>query len=167
MRPVYAQQILRGVIVKFQFALIGIMNGCADTARKVNVGGGYQHRIVFLLGCHDSFQGVFGFFSFFNMTSEIQDLITMMHEKIPMQGHKTCWVVLMNSLTGWAAVLMCCGMRLNPLPPSLMKYRATLRTDGWFRRFAFGLIGVVDSLLKHAIVTGNLMITGEYVFLRS
>jgi len=87
-----------------------------------------------------------------------------MHEKIPMQGHKTCWVVLMNSLTGWAAVLMGCGMRLNPLPPPLMKYRVTLRTDGWFGRFAFGLISVVDSLLKHTIVTSNLMITGEYVF---
>lgn len=109
MRPVYAQQILRGVIVKFQFALIGIMNGCADAACKMNVGGGYQYRIVFLLGGHDPFQGVFGFFSFFNMMKEIQDLISMMHEKIPMQGHKTSWVVFMNSLTGWAAVLMGCG----------------------------------------------------------
>src|SRR3989338_4945450 len=76
-RPVHAQQILFGVVVIVQLALIGMMQRLADAAGQMNIRRGHQRRAIFLFHRHDAFERMFRPFVFFMVVHEMHDFVAM------------------------------------------------------------------------------------------
>src|SRR4030067_2659924 len=153
--PAHAQQILLRVIVVFQLALVGMMQRLAEAANQMDVGSGHQSRAVFFLHRHDAFERVFLPFMTLMVVHQAHDFVAMGAEELALHRQKSSRVMVMDAMAGGAYRPVRVCRRFQPLPASLMKYRAALRADGRLQQLAPGFVGIMHLFLENPIVPGN------------
>ena len=87
-RPAHPQQILLGVVVIFQFALIGVMQCFAYAASQMNIGGRHQRCAIRVFHCHDAFERVFLVFPIFMVMHEMHNFIAVGLKNSPFKLRK-------------------------------------------------------------------------------
>ena len=156
MRPMHAQQILFGVVVEIQLALVGMMQRFTYPPGQMHIGGGHQCRAFFFFLSHDALERMFLLFVLFMVAHQVHDFLAMGAEEFTLHGQEAGGVMVVDAMAGRALQTMCIRRRLQPLPAPFMKYCAALRTDGRLQRFALGFIGIMHAFLEKTVMPGNL-----------
>src|SRR5665647_1647280 len=89
------------------------------------------------------------------VTYQMHDFVAMGLKELALHAQETGGKMIVDAVTGRAGFLMCICRCRQPLPATLVEYRAALRTDGGFVQLAFCLVGVVYTLLKEVVVPGD------------
>src|SRR5687768_12871130 len=154
--PVYAQQILIGVIVKFQIALICIIYSFANASCQMDIGRCHQCSPVFFFDSHDAIKRMLGPFSFFHVVHNVHDLLAMSSKEFPVQGNEAGRKIVVDTLAGRARFLMGSRRGFTPLPAPFLEQSAALRTYSRLWQLMSCPVRVMYTLLEELVVAGNL-----------
>ena len=123
--------------MKIEFPLVGTVQGLADAAGEVDIGSGNEDAIDLLLDLHDAMQGVLGSLSPLLIASEVDDFLLVLIQEPTMEGEKPVGVLITDTLTGRAELLVRFFGGRQPCPASLVKYGTALRTNRRVGQLAF------------------------------
>ncbi|EKE17231.1 MAG: hypothetical protein ACD_10C00556G0002 [uncultured bacterium] len=86
------------------------------------------------------------------MVYQRHDFTAMGFKKWAAQADKTGRIMVADPVASRTKFAMCSFWNIPPSPVTVMKNSLALRTNGGFREFSLGLIGIVHGLLQQAVV---------------
>src|SRR3972149_6491745 len=95
--PMNAQQVLLGVVMRLEMALIGVADSLADAMRKVNVGGSHQHRAMLVHDFHDALQRMLRLPLCLYDVPEIDDPVMKEVDKVTLDMVETFWKAIVDA----------------------------------------------------------------------
>lgn len=150
--PVYAEQILFVVVMEFELTVIGMMQRFADASSQMDVGGGDEDGMPFVLDIHDALEWVFRLRPFSDILDELPQFGSVLLEKISFQSHKSGRELVVYAMAGWTHLQMGVRRLDRPLPAAFVKHRAAFRAYRRLGQLAPGLVGIVFALVKHVLM---------------
>jgi len=156
-----AQQGPFRVVVEFELALIGMVDGFANRPCEVDVGGAHPQAGLGFVDRHHPLQRVLRSLTLGLVADQMPDLLPVSQQEISLKENKPCRVMILHTLAGWAAGLIRVGWRHDsPLPTPIAKDCTAMRTDGRVGKLPPGLVAIVLCFLQKAI-TASRMKTGR------
>lgn len=137
--------------MKFQFALIGVVQGIADIARQVDIRRRQQNAFQRILDGHDARQRIVRFHLFLMVTYQPHQLVAMAREKIAADFDETGRKAITNAVTRRTHDLYGPRRLITPLPATGMVDGAALRTHHRLVQLSLEFIAVVNAFLSQLI----------------
>lgn len=153
--PTYAQQILGFVVVEFQVAVIGIVQGIANVASKMDIrcrdeNSGILASIL-VLDCHDSRQGMLGPFLLGVMLNEVDYFVPVRSKEFSADKYKTGREIIVHTQTGRTRLYSRSFRPYAPLPAPTMENCPALRASRWLGWLVLVPVTIVPALLTELI----------------
>ena len=138
--------------MKVQLAVMGAVQCFAYTAWQMDISGSNDNLVGLFLNSHDAMEGMFGFLGGLLIMRQIDDICFMLLQINTTQGEIASGVLVTDTETGRAYLLMGRGWAGSPCPPTLMVHRLAVRANRRFRQLTLGHVGVMFTFLNEPIL---------------
>jgi hypothetical protein len=140
------------LVMNVQVAVMSAVHCFAYTAWQMDISGRNDNFVGVFLDGHDAMEGMFGFLGGLFVVRQIDDICFMCLQIHTAQGEIASGILIADSETGRAHLLMGRSRAGSPCPSTLMVHRLAVRANRWFRQLPFGHIGVMFTFLNEPIL---------------